>query len=114
VLVHYPSIFPWIPTPGNQLDWEWGVSSCSKCGYQSKHKLSWPDEAYYASDYRGQTLWAWTRGHAQALKSFVESNERNPWRYPGYVPFLFHVPKVFLLAKNRGAVSKRLRHMLES
>src|SRR6476469_5650669 len=46
VLVHFPGIFPWTPPPEKQpyeLEREWGVSSCTNCGYQGKHKLAWPD-----------------------------------------------------------------------
>jgi predicted RNA-binding Zn-ribbon protein involved in translation (DUF1610 family) len=117
VLVHFPTIFPWTPPAAKQPyepEREWGVSSCPNCGYQGKHRLSWPDDAYYVTDFKGHALWAWSRGHAQALKTFVESKDRNPRDYPGYFLFLLHIPEVFLLAKNRDAVTKRLKRMLES
>jgi hypothetical protein len=116
VLVHFPTIFPWTPPTGGQHyepEKERGVCSCPKCGYKKKHRLSWPEDAYYVSDFKGHALWAWTREHAVVLKSFVESKDRNPRNYPGYLLFLLHIPEVFLLAKNRDAVSKRLKRMLE-
>jgi hypothetical protein len=115
VLVHFPDIFPWSEASflSDYQEREWGVSTCSQCGHKGKHKLSWPKDAYFVSNFRGEALWAWTRGHAQALKYFVESKDRNPWNYPGSVLFLLHIPKAFLMAKNREAVSKKLQRMLE-
>jgi hypothetical protein len=114
VLVHFPNIFPW-DSPSADKSYRTpnsGVSLCFQCGYKVKHILSWPDDAYFVCEFKVHVLWAWTRGHAQELKSFVDSKDRDPWNHPGYVMYLLHTPGVFLLAKNREAVSKELQRML--
>ncbi|MFL5732870.1 MAG: hypothetical protein ACJ78Q_06680 [Chloroflexia bacterium] len=115
VLVHFPNIYPWQPPPAGEgyRRGEHGVSICPQCGHKGKHELSWPEDAYFNCEFKGQQLWAWTRGHARALKSYVDSKDRNVWHYPGYALFLLHVPKVFLTTKNRDGVSRRLERMLE-
>ena len=111
ILVNFPDLFPWEPpaSGGRRRD-DMGACVCGYCGTRALHRLNWPQDAYFACDVRGHTLWAWTRGHAQALKSYIESGDRKT--YPGYYLFLRHIPKVFLLAKNRETVSKKIQRML--
>jgi hypothetical protein len=113
VVVHFPRIFPWeTPSNGYQRA-NLGVCACSRCGYLARRKLSWPADAYFACEVKGKQLWAWNREHALAIKSFIESKERKPWRHRGYALSLLHIPTIFLLAKNRDAVVRRLQRILE-
>ncbi|MBW3625566.1 MAG: hypothetical protein KY468_19400 [Armatimonadetes bacterium] len=91
-----------------------GNITCSECGKVGRHHLIWPDDAFYQCDVRGHTLWAWTRRHVTVLKAYIESREREvdahlPY---GFSNFILHVPKFFLLAKNRELAVKKLSNLL--
>jgi hypothetical protein len=116
VIVHAPDLFPWLAPPkGGYRRSDWGICRCPTCAFRAKHLLQWPDDAYYICEVKGKILWAWTRGHASALRDFVASPDREfrPGSYPGYFLFLRHIPTHFLRAKNRGAVVKQLDRLLD-
>lgn len=113
VIVHFPRLFPWKRPASYYQRSDIGFCICPSCGFQDKHELSWPDDAYFVCEVKGQLLWAWTRGHVQALKAFVASKDRKLGDYPGYGLYLHHIPKVFLLAKNREAVVRKLHKLLQ-
>ncbi|MFT3998218.1 MAG: hypothetical protein QM667_12505 [Asticcacaulis sp.] len=84
-----------------------GSVSCSSCGLNVKHRLSWPGDLYFQVAYRGQLLWAFDRGSAMALRDFLASKTRNAFAH-GYSRFLLHIPTVFKHAKAREAVVRAL------
>jgi len=88
-----------------------GAVVCGSCGYRKKHRLSWPDEAFFQVDYKGEVLWAFDRESATELLDHIRSEDRNreraKWR-----AFLRHVPSHFLKKKARDDVSKKLRKLL--
>jgi hypothetical protein len=91
----------------------WGVCTCGHCGYRKKHLLRWPKEAYFTTDIRGETLWAWSREQMEALKSFIASKDR---KLTGAVKmhfwFLRYVPKNFLEVKHRAEALKKIDRLL--
>jgi len=113
VLINFPDLFPWkAPEHRTYRRGDIGGYSCIHCGSRGKHPLDWPQDAYYVCEVRGHTLWAWTRDYAETLRSYIGSKDRK--KYPGYLLFLRHIPKVFLLAKNRDTVLKQLDRMLSA
>jgi hypothetical protein len=114
VLVRFPDDFPWTPPPsgGYRYD-DRGLCFCPACGYRQKHRRRWPEDAYYVCDLNGEHLWAWSRQHVAVLKHYVESPRRDPGAYPGFSLFLRHIPTVFLLAKHRDVVSRKLQRLLQ-
>ena len=90
-----------------------GVASCTACGLRRKHALAWPKDALYQADYRGHVLWAYNREHAGELLDYIRSTTRNRHDYT-FQASLMKVPSVFLSAKAREAVAKKLELLLKS
>jgi hypothetical protein len=118
----YPDTFPW-KSPANPErhaqgfrhgDPVWGVCTCGSCGYRAKHQLQWPEDAFYATEIRGQLLWAWNRTQVVALRAYIASTDRT---YTGIARdhfwFLRYVPKHFLEVKHRAEALKKLDRLLE-
>ena len=96
------------PAAGYRAD-DRGVIQCDGCVGRRTHVLRWPADAFYRFELRQGLLWAWSRAGAQALIDLVASEERDPAAH-GVDHFLFlrHVPTVFLGAKDREEIVKRL------
>ncbi|MCA9564451.1 MAG: hypothetical protein KC561_13235, partial [Myxococcales bacterium] len=88
-----------------------GAVACGGCGRRARHHLDWPSDALFQIAYRGQVLWAFHRESAQELRDYVASANRNRQGYRWEL-FLRHVPTVFLTAKARETVVKRLDRIL--
>lgn len=88
-----------------------GRISCLHCGLTGMVTLQWPVDAFYSGNVRGKTLWAWNLEHAQSIKAFILSIDRNYKKYQ-YSSALYHLPDHFKLAKNRGACYKTLDKMI--
>ena len=124
----YPSLFAWrAPPTWSRVLWSGddqrrdpggyrlrhqGVVRCPACHRVARHRLRWPADAYFQWSIRGQTLWAWNAGDARVLLHYVESTLRAPERYPGHAKSLRELPAVFLTARNRGLVARRIRATL--
>ena len=74
--------------------------------------IQWPDDAFFQCEVRGQLLWAWSAGHARALRDYVQSSKRDPKAYPGFLAALLHLPRHFVVAKNRAATVRALDKLL--
>ena len=101
-----------------------GAYRCGKCSAQKRHKLKWPDDAYFKLSYKGKTLWAYDRSFALKLLEYIESNDRK--KRAVCVPqgnsknefcvqdwFLRKIPEHFQTAKARPEISKKLRKVLD-
>jgi hypothetical protein len=88
-----------------------GAVACQACGRRQRHTLRWPQDARFQVEYRGQVLWAFHRESAQELRRYIASEQRDRQGYRWEL-FLRHVPKVFLGAKARETVVKRLDRLL--
>ena len=99
-----------------------GTIRCGSCLIQKKHKLQWPDEAYFQVSYKGKILWAFDRKYTLKLLSYVESKERKK-RVVGYSGkpgntiisqdwFLRHIPEHFQTAKARPEIVRKLKSIL--
>ena len=114
VVQHDPVLYPWKPpAKGGYIRSDHGIRACTACGGRFPHKLSWPKDAYFKCDVRGQTLWAWSIDHARVLRDFIASVDRDPTKHKKYFLFLRHIPEHFIRAKNREIVLKRLTAMIE-
>ena len=85
-----------------------GVLCCSCCASRRKHVLDWPTDAYYRVEVAGGLIWAWDRQHVIRLVNYLSAEHLEPsvgW-------FLRHIPKCFLLKRNRGKVVKALGALL--
>ncbi len=87
---------------------KFGLLHCSFCKIRRKHRIKWPDDAFFQVDYRGRSLWAFDRGSFNALRAFIASPDRNKFRYSGAVTFLLHVPGYFLSKKSRSEIGRKL------
>lgn len=90
-----------------------GVITCPGCGLRRKHRLDWPQDAWFQIAYRGHVLWAFTRDHGLELLDYVRAQNRCRGRYR-YRAFLMKVPTLFLTARARGDVAKKLEALLKS
>ena len=81
-----------------------GLVQCTHCHSNKKHKLNWPNDAYWQWEIRGKLLWAWHSRHAHNILEFVRKTDR-PSRYN---PDLTYVPSHFLSAKIRDLVVKKI------
>ena len=88
-----------------------GAIACGACGLRARHALRWPADARYRIEYRGHELWAWHRESALELRRYIASTDRGRAGYRWEL-FLRHVPAVFLAAKARATVVKRLDRLL--
>jgi hypothetical protein len=82
----------------------WGVALCSQCAYRAKHRLRWPDDAFYKISVMGDTLWAWDASYLELLRKFISSTDRSLPKHWMHRKFVTHVPSKFLRAKHRKAV----------
>ena len=89
-----------------------GVVIC-ECGTRRKHKLKWPQDAFYKLNYRKNNLWAYNRETTIVLRDYIKSDERKnfgvKWQF-----FLLHVPKPFLVAKARKPLVAKIDKLLAS
>jgi hypothetical protein len=121
VIELFPSMFRW-KAPGASAHYlrhgggqgggypvlTYGLLQCSSCHVAARHRLRWPDDAYWKWQIRGNVLWAWDRKHATAILRFVSAKIR-PARIS---PRLRHIPTVFLTAANRDEVVRKIRARL--
>jgi hypothetical protein len=89
-----------------------GTLSCRKCGLVLKHKLSWPTDAYYQADIRGETLWAFNRESLIALRNYVAATDRKKLRNGPWSGFLLKVPTNFLRRNVRSKALKQIDRLL--
>jgi len=81
-----------------------GLVQCSHCHSNKKHKLNWPNDAYWQWEIRGELLWAWDKVHAQTILNFVKQTTR-----PSRSGFsLKYIPSHFLSAKVRDVVVQKI------
>jgi len=83
-----------------------GLVQCSQCHSNRKHKLKWPNDAYWQWEIRGELLWAWDKKHALVILDYVRTKSR-PSR-KSYC--LRHIPSHFLSAKVRDLVVLKMEH----
>jgi len=89
---------------GGDLRWR-GQITCSACGLQCRDILTWPADAYFKIDYKGETLWAYNRRWAGMLRNFIEDGE-------SHASIFRKIPAHFRNAKARDEVIKRLDKIL--
>jgi hypothetical protein len=88
----------------------YGLVRCAHCHTNKKHKLSWPDDAYWQWDIRGELLWARDRAHAKEILAFVKKAVRPARRSNS----LRHIPSHFLSSKVRDLVVQKMEKSLVS
>ena len=90
-----------------------GRLTCTQCHEtRASVVVGWPDDAFFRCDVRGQQLWAWSEQHVRAIRDYVHSSRRDPKAYPGFFAALMHLPRHFVIAKNRAATVKALDKLL--
>ena len=77
-----------------------------------RHRLTWPDDAYFQWRIRNSTLWAWSADHARVLLAYISSLQRDPDQFPGYEVSLRQLPKAALTAHARERVVKLITRTL--
>lgn len=112
VIQHDPALYPWKQPPEGHSRAHAGIRACPRCAGRFAHTLSWPSDAYYSCEIRGQALWAWSRDHVVALVDFLASAERDPSKYPNYFLYLRHIPSHFTAAKHRELAVRKLKQLL--
>ncbi|MAE96009.1 MAG: hypothetical protein CL910_15230 [Deltaproteobacteria bacterium] len=118
VVEKFPSLVPWQAPRGSGQFLESGGSGesfgyrlgskgvvhCARCVTPRIHELSWPGDAYWKWQIRGETLWARNRAHARKILDFVRAEHR-----PRRVSLVLrHIPSSFLAAKVRDEVVKKM------
>ena len=91
---------------------EIGSVRCYCCGLRAKHKLQWPEDAYFSVSYKNQLLWAFNQESAQELHDYLLSFQREHLKYK-WAAFLLHVPTVFKTRKASWTISKQLLRLVE-
>ncbi len=87
-----------------------------------RHIVQWPEDAWFQVTLKGRTLWAYDRASALELYDFLASSDRHkkiyfeakskgpqPWAHN---PFLNRIPGVFLTAKARPDLVRKLGKLL--
>ncbi len=85
--------------------------SCLNCGYSKSTVVSWPSYAYWQCSIKGKVLWAWSREHLSTIKRYLQSNERDAFKFENTVSLLY-IPKHFKLVRNRSAAIKSIDNLL--
>lgn len=88
-----------------------GVVVCGTCDARRKHQLRWPGDAFFTVDHLGHTLWAFNRDHLQSMRDYLASEDRDRSKH-AYPLALMKIPGVFLTAKARDALVKKLDKLL--
>lgn len=86
--------------------------NCIHCGYTNEKQVSWPKDAYWTFDIKGEILWAWSKEHSEVILEYIVSKDREQLGRHG--SSLFHIPKHFKLAKNRDTVVRKIEKRLKS
>jgi hypothetical protein len=113
-VIRAPDLLPWSEIQRARKKGEtWGICRCPSCGLRARHRLDWPADAYFTASIRGRTLWAWNREYIVALRDFVASDTRRiaGLRY-NVARYVKRVPAMFLFAKHRAEVVKKLDRLL--
>lgn len=87
-----------------------GLVQCQSCHSNRKHKLDWPNDAFWQWQIRGELLWAWDKDHAKTILSFVRKTDR-PSRYHYRLKYL---PSHFLSSKVRNLVVQKMEQSLNA
>ncbi|GJL91800.1 hypothetical protein [Hyphococcus sp.] len=92
-----------------------GKYVCNACAATGAHDLSWPGDAYYQVDYRGETLSAHTRKMMEDIRDYIAASaDRHATRKSSaYFVKLVLIPKEFLSAKARAPILKKIDALLE-
>lgn len=123
VIERFPSLISWQAPAGSQQYLRTGgdcggegyplltngLVQCSQCYLSRKHKLCWPEDAFWQWEIRGQVLWAWEREHAITILSYIRETVR-PSRHSHY---LRYIPSHFLAAKVRELVVQKMEAALQ-
>jgi hypothetical protein len=118
IVEKYPSVITWSPPQGHQYYLRKGNGTapgypllhrgmvlCPHCHISKLHTLSWPTDAWWKWEIRGQLLWAWDRAHAKEILDFIRL-KRRPHR--PISTRLGRVPSFFLKAKQRHTVAQKI------
>ena len=88
-----------------------GSINCAGCNFRGKHQLSWPSDAYYLVEYKGNQLWGFNRESAMDLRDYIHSKDREIKGYK-WSGFLLHIPTIFKKQGAREHVVKQLNKLL--
>ncbi|MBU6953590.1 hypothetical protein [Hahella sp. HN01] len=88
-----------------------GSIFCGNCHLNRLHNLSWPGDAYFSIEHRGNVLWAFNQESAGDLYHFISSHERKVDAYK-WSHFLMHIPTVFKTKAAREPIAKKLAKLL--
>ena len=88
-----------------------GSITCPNCHLNQNHILSWPSDAYFSIEYKGQQLWAFDRESVNELKEYITDKHRNVDKYK-WRNFLLHIPTVFKKQGAREYVVKHINRLL--
>jgi len=114
MVVRYPKILAWEDrfkrSHKDKPLVSWGICKCPNCGYLNKHKLNFPEQAYYQTEVAGSVLWGWNRQDVCDLRDYLSAKDRRRWQFS---PFIWRVPAKFKLAKHRDEAVKKLERLLK-
>lgn len=90
-----------------------GGMRCYHCHAFQKHKLDWPNDAFYSITYQQQMLWAYDDESCRALRHYIASNSREikPSKWASY---LLHIPRIFKSRHARTDIVKQLDKRLNA
>ena len=90
-----------------------GTVICQACGCRATHELNWPMDAWFQIEHGNKVLWAFDREYAAELRNYLaaENRDRRDFKHQS---FLMKIPSVFLKAKARAALTKKLGKLLLS
>lgn len=113
VVSNFPDLFQFDVSRKSYRHQEIGGCSCLSCGFNGKHTLQWPGDAFFACLVRGQLLWALNREHCVAVRDYLAADDRDEFlRQSPHAVALRHIPGHFLLARNRDDAVTQLNRVL--
>jgi len=124
VLERFPSQINWTP-PSGSLQYlrgggddgtggypllTHGLVQCSHCHSNRKHKLNWPDDAFWQWEIRGELLWAWDKRHARIILDYIKATLRPSRRSYS----LRYIPSHFLSASVRDVIVRKMESSINA
>lgn len=86
---------------------------CYQCMAKQKHRLEWPNDAFYSLEFKGHSLWAFNKQMMLQIRDYIQAKDRNAV-FESEPIVIRHLPTIFKLAKNREILVKKINKLIYS
>lgn len=90
-----------------------GLICCYQCMAKQKHRLEWPNDAFYSLEFKGHSLWAFNKQMMLQIRDYIQAKDRDAV-FESEPIVIRHLPTIFKLAKNREILVKKINKLIYS